>query len=144
MKSMKKLLSGETTPPILECGEAQLQAALTMEARSRTPLPPSPNSLPLPESMMSSITMELDQKLKLKSQMPDFPVSDKRKMSLEKLTLQTPPKKYTPLVKKTLDDPHYEPVERSYDEIEYRNNAWQTMGIDSPKHTEQVNRFLYF
>lgn len=39
MKSMKKLISGEG----LDCGEHQLNAALSMEAGSRSPLPPSPN-----------------------------------------------------------------------------------------------------
>lgn len=43
MKSMKKLLNGETSPNI-ECNDAQFHAALSMEAGSRTPLPPSPNS----------------------------------------------------------------------------------------------------
>lgn len=43
MKYMKKLLNGETSPNI-ECNDAQFHAALSMEAGSRTPLPPSPNS----------------------------------------------------------------------------------------------------
>lgn len=37
MKSMKKLMSGES----LDCGEHQLNAALSMEPGSRSPLPPS-------------------------------------------------------------------------------------------------------
>lgn len=43
MKSMKKLLSCENSPSI-ECNDAQYHAALSMEAGSRSPLPPSPNS----------------------------------------------------------------------------------------------------
>lgn len=43
MKSMKKLLNGENSPSI-ECNDAQYHAALSMEAGSRSPLPPSPNS----------------------------------------------------------------------------------------------------
>lgn len=145
MKSMRKFLAGDTTPPILECGEAQLQAALTMAARSRTPLPPSPTSQPLQESILnvSQISTELDHKLKLNSPLSDFSVSNKNKQSLDKLLTKpkptTPLRKYTSPIRLTsTDDPHYEPVERSYDEIEYRSNAWQTLGVDAPSHTEQV------
>lgn len=42
MKCMKKLISGESLNS-LDCGENQLNAALSMEAGSRSPLPPSPN-----------------------------------------------------------------------------------------------------
>lgn len=147
MKSMKKLLSGETTPPILECGEAQLQAALTMEARSRTPLPPSPTIQPLQDPFISGISMDLDHKCKLKSIVSDLSASIKNKSSLEKPTPNPkpskPPRKYT-LRRSSTDHSHYEPVDRSYDEVEYRNNAWQTMGIDSPSHTEQVNLLCFF
>lgn len=41
MKSMKKLINGENVGT-LDCGEHQLNAALSMEAGSRSPLPPSP------------------------------------------------------------------------------------------------------
>lgn len=41
MKSMKKLINGESLGS-LDCGEHQLNAALSMEAGSRSPLPPSP------------------------------------------------------------------------------------------------------
>lgn len=45
MKSMRKLLSGEApSTPVIMCGDNQFQAALSMEARSRSPLPPSPTS----------------------------------------------------------------------------------------------------
>lgn len=40
MKSMKKLINGDNS---LDCGEHQLNAALSMEAGSRSPLPPSLN-----------------------------------------------------------------------------------------------------
>ncbi|XP_012268867.2 docking protein 2 [Athalia rosae] len=43
MKCMKKLLSGDSSPTI-ECNNAQYHAAMSMEAGSRSPLPPSPNS----------------------------------------------------------------------------------------------------
>ncbi|XP_069679639.1 docking protein 2 [Periplaneta americana] len=45
MKSMRKLLNGETPSSVgIVCGEKQFEAALSMEARSRSPLPPSPTS----------------------------------------------------------------------------------------------------
>lgn len=46
MKSMKKLISGENMAS-LDCGEHQFNAALSMEAGSRSPLPPSPNHQPI-------------------------------------------------------------------------------------------------
>lgn len=42
MKSMKKLINGDNNSS-LDCGQHQLDAALSMEAGSRSPLPPSPN-----------------------------------------------------------------------------------------------------
>lgn len=42
MKSMKNLISGDSIAS-LDCGEHQFNAALSMEAGSRSPLPPSPN-----------------------------------------------------------------------------------------------------
>lgn len=42
MKSMKNLISGDSIVS-LDCGEHQFNAALSMEAGSRSPLPPSPN-----------------------------------------------------------------------------------------------------
>ncbi|XP_063231304.1 uncharacterized protein LOC134535886 [Bacillus rossius redtenbacheri] len=48
MKSMRKLLHGEALPtPAIACGDSQFQAALSMEAGSRSPLPPSPTSATL-------------------------------------------------------------------------------------------------
>lgn len=41
MKNMKKLLNGETSPVV--CSDNQFQAVSLMVARSRSPLPPSPN-----------------------------------------------------------------------------------------------------
>uniref|UniRef100_A0A1B0CP92 IRS-type PTB domain-containing protein n=1 Tax=Lutzomyia longipalpis TaxID=7200 RepID=A0A1B0CP92_LUTLO len=44
MKCMKKLINGESVSS-LDCGESQLSAVLSMEAGSRSPLPPSPNQV---------------------------------------------------------------------------------------------------
>ncbi|XP_017001457.2 uncharacterized protein Dok [Drosophila takahashii] len=46
MKSMKKLISGDSSLATLECGENQFSAAAGMEPGSRSPLPPSPSSNP--------------------------------------------------------------------------------------------------
>lgn len=57
MKSMRKLLSGETpVSPVIMCGDNQFQAALSMEARSRSPLPPSPTSATLFDTEFSTIS----------------------------------------------------------------------------------------
>lgn len=53
MKSMKKLINGESMNS-LDCGENQLNAALQMEAGSRSPLPPSINSPNSPDTEISS------------------------------------------------------------------------------------------
>jgi hypothetical protein len=63
MKSMRKLLTGETpSTPVIVCGDNQFQAALSMEARSRSPLPPSPTSatplLDIDFSAMSSASIK--------------------------------------------------------------------------------------
>lgn len=52
MKSMKKLLNGDSSGS-LDCGENQLNAALSMEAGSRSPLPPLINSPNSPDIDMS-------------------------------------------------------------------------------------------
>ncbi|XP_059616926.1 uncharacterized protein LOC132261911 [Phlebotomus argentipes] len=54
MKSMKKLINGESVSS-LDCGESQLSAALSMEAGSRSPLPPSPNQALVQDSDSSSL-----------------------------------------------------------------------------------------
>lgn len=43
MKSMKKLINGDSTVSTLDCGENQFNAALSMEPGSRSPLPHSDN-----------------------------------------------------------------------------------------------------
>lgn len=52
MKTMKKLISGDSVAS-LDCGEHQFNAALSMEAGSRSPLPPSPNHHSHSESEMN-------------------------------------------------------------------------------------------
>ncbi|CAG9822669.1 unnamed protein product [Phaedon cochleariae] len=133
MKSMRKLLSGESSPPILDCGDAQLHAALSMEARSRTPLPPSPTvpSASITDSPISTIST--------KSQLGLNKPKPEAKPAL-KLKPAKPPRKFVtaPKLSPEPEDFAYEPVTRKYDEVEIRNNAWQTLGIESPNHMEQI------
>ncbi|KAJ8930745.1 hypothetical protein NQ314_016417 [Rhamnusium bicolor] len=133
MKSMKKLLAGESTPPILDCGELQLHAALNMEARSRTPLPPSPTSHSIQESNLSN-----------KSHISILDSDHSMKKTLKKAKPDKPPRKCLPAKKSPYGNNTapseyvYEPIDK-YDHVEYRSDAWRTLGIDDPNHTEQVN-----
>lgn len=54
MKSMKKLINGESISS-LDCGEHQLNAALSMEPGSRSPLPPSQNHSESEQSQTSDL-----------------------------------------------------------------------------------------
>ncbi|XP_072393146.1 uncharacterized protein Dok [Diabrotica undecimpunctata] len=135
MKSMKKLLSGETSP-LLDCGEDQFQAALLLAPRSRTPLVPSPTIPSLQSISDSSISSksQLSQMSSISSELESKNIP----FSLKSVKPNKPPRKFIPLSKPLPEqDPTYEPIQK-YDEIEYRNNAWQTLGIDAPDHTEQI------
>lgn len=119
MKSMKKLLREDSNPslPLLECGDNQFHAALSMEARSRSPLPPSPTAsttLHDIDSSTSSTSSILDSDKKTRPK----PVKPPRK-SLAIKQINT-----------------YEPIDK-YDKIEYRNDAWKTLGVDDIRHTEK-------
>ncbi|RZC41649.1 docking protein 2 [Asbolus verrucosus] len=124
MKSMKKLLKEDPTnsAPMLDCGDNQFHAALSMEARSRSPLPPSPIATTSLYDVESNISTDSSDKSKLMRQKPMKPP---RKSLVAK---QDTVKKFPAA---------YEPVDK-YDKIEYRNDAWKTMGVDEVKHTENV------
>jgi docking protein 2 len=93
MKSMKKLITGEsfTLPAALDCGENQLNAALSMEAGSRSPLPPSPNhpSSPDIDSNSNSNTMSHASMRGFNSMESSLTISA---ASLAKSTPQKPPR----------------------------------------------------
>lgn len=75
MKSMKKLLNGDNSPSI-ECNDTQYHAALSMEAGSRSPLPPSPNSSAnLIDIDFSAITPNSQKQLNSSSSSDSTPVS---------------------------------------------------------------------
>lgn len=153
MKSMKKLLKGESSPALLDCGDNQLHAALIMEPRSRSPLPPSPttsttlqdiesqvsktstltelwerHSNPLFKSNRSELEFFVSKK-------PDDSVKKEDSANGKKKIPQKPPRK---TINKTEIDKDYEIVKK-YDQVEYRSNAWQELGLDEINHTENTN-----
>ncbi|XP_023021045.2 docking protein homolog [Leptinotarsa decemlineata] len=135
MKSMKKMLAGESSP-VLDCGDA-LHAALTMEARSRTPLPPSPTAPSLQDCTISSKSQFVSSENDLIKPKP-FVKPNINMLPAVKAKPMKPPRKYAP--KPPPDsDPTYEPIDRKYDEVEIKCNAWQTLGTDPPSHTETIS-----
>lgn len=120
MNTMKKLLNENMPTPMVE--DDSLQAALSMEAKSRSPIPPSINS-----STTNIISLDSS---KLSNKLASLQLTE---LKVKPKTIPSkPPRKY---VNNKSD---YEPIDK-YDEIEFRNNAWRTMGVDDVKHTEQMN-----
>ncbi|GJQ69242.1 putative insulin receptor binding protein [Trypoxylus dichotomus] len=148
MKSMKKLLKGESSPALLDCGDNQLHAALIMEPRSRSPLPPSPTSSTSLQDMevtKTSILTDLWEKrsnplMKSSRSETEFftlkKPEDTDTLNGKKRIPQKPPRKTVNKVDNF--DKDYE-VFKKYDKIEYRNNAWQELGLDEINHTENPN-----
>lgn len=131
---MKKLLNGESTISVLDCGDNQFQAALGMEARSRSPLPPSPTT--------STSLQDLDSHGSSKSVSSLLDLSVEKKIShstnsLMKFIPAKPPRKnLSPKV--DTKQQNYEPVDK-YDQVEFRNEAWKTLGTNDVKHTENID-----
>ncbi|XP_043465390.1 uncharacterized protein LOC122500497 [Leptopilina heterotoma] len=165
MKYMKKLLSGETSPSI-ECNDAQFHAALSMEARSRSPLPPSPNSsshlididfsTSSQKLLNSSSSIESTQLFKppppIPKQKPMKPprkaifttVLDKKHLELEFPETSTRGKyrRLHPIGNHDHDSSSNSSSQNdkhSYDLVEVRNDAWRTHGIDRVPHMERLN-----
>ncbi|GAB1865233.1 Docking protein 2 [Camponotus japonicus] len=170
MRSMKKLLNEENSPNI-ECNDAQYHAALSMEAGSRAALPPSPNNannlididFPTPQSSQKPLTSSssnLDSTLSSKSINKSKPAKPPRKYFgnlLEKKNLdsefldlptcgeyRTLSQANSPeLSHKSIGSVMREEEEKHpYDQVEIRNDAWKTHGIDSVHHTERINSSL--
>lgn len=154
MKSMKKRLN-EVPSGVLECGDNQLHAALSMEARTRSPLPPSPTtsttlhdidtshlnsysdhsersfaSPPLPRSNSSKLNLPLESENSIKKIITTFETK-----ATEEVRKQIPAKPPRKISNKKFSD--YETVSK-YDEVEYRNDAWKTLGTDNVDHTENI------
>lgn len=130
MNSMKKLLKGESTTALIDCGDNQFHAALSMEARSRSPLPPSPTTSTLTHDDAISSVKSLSQDVTL-----DFQVRKPRPLK--------PPRKC--LVPRRDGNSNFEVKSGNdgessihYDEVEVRNEAWKVLGLDEVKHTDNV------
>lgn len=140
MNSMKKLLKGESTTALIDCGDNQFHAALSMEARSRSPLPPSPTT--------STMVHEAESVQSLKSiGQPDTITSDFHAAVRKPRPFKPPRKglinkpdnssnnsiellhKVKPAVENNENSAHY-------DEVEYRSEAWKVLGTDEIKHTD--------
>ncbi len=156
MKHMKKLLNQET----LFYDDNQFQAALSMMARSRSPLPPSLTPLPDSEPGFSS----------LKPLMPYLGPSSGSNLSLATRGLDASPPPLMPKVTQsdfllkpekllprkgvrtpTTPEMNDEPIaggespelvcpgHPAYDDVEVRNEAWRTMGVDVVNHPHIFN-----
>lgn len=156
MKSMKKMINGESLHS-LDCGD-QFQAALSMEARSRSPLPPS--SAHSEELNFSSVSIKSTSSIHHSTD-PQTPLIPPPKPSVKPKPIKPPRKHIFPSTKDKSDADfssnklefgkytkldNYEPIENiiqqpdssstPYDKIEIRNEAWRTLGINDIDHIE--------
>lgn len=159
MQSMKKLLKGETSSSsgLLDCGENQLHAALSMEARTRSPLPPSPTTSTTLHDI-ETLTDQHSEKFDKKSQfnkhkdlnfINDKSTSVKRKIhifEMQEFTGEARKPMPSKPPRKNLYIKAHEKQENSnfskYDEIEMISDAWRTLGTDDVNHTENINETL--
>lgn len=141
MKSMKKLLSSENSASSIMCGDNQFQAALSMMARSRSPLPPSPTGITpliLDNNDLNSLSCSSKPHVPL-PQLLIFPNESPLPPPLK-------PKPKTIFSKKlpiipVISEPHceakeMESPEAAYEDVQVRNDAWRTMGLNDANYNE--------
>lgn len=161
MKSMKKLLNGDSSGS-LDCGENQLNAALSMEAGSRSPLPAfinSPNSPDVDISMASHASLRgflsstdsinisflpgpstvKNAPILIPSKPPRKTISttsseDRINSNFNETLIQLDSPPTPPERNKSMGD-----RSRDYECIENITEAWKTLGVSDVKHTEHVS-----
>ena len=159
MKSMKKLLNGDSSGS-LDCGDNHLNAALSMEAGSRSPLPPFINSPNSPDVDISHASLRGFISSTDSIHLPFIPGPAPPAKNLPIAIPNKPPRKTLHTVNSSdrincnfhetlvqLDSPPTPPERnksmtdrsRDYECIENITEAWKTLGIDEVKHTEHVS-----
>lgn len=164
-KKMKQMLNGENSPTI-DGNDAQFQAALFMEAGSRSPLPPSSMNKNLIDLDIPSFTQNTHKTL-ISPISPISPTEPCKPPLPAKPKPMKPPRKpvFTPkssfdsdvseqicgnyriLSSPTSPEPPKKNIvvtpddeKHSYDLVEVRSDAWKTHGIDSVPHTERLKQ----
>lgn len=136
MKNMKKLLNrGDSSPSVIDCKDFQIQAALNMEPGSRNPLPSSfqtfqepliqlPSHFSSVRSFVESFTKEVPKKPPRKYLPPK---------SCGQAPLRLLPQPYADVNTATNEF-------GKYDQVESRTNAWKTLGVEEPTHSESLKQ----
>lgn len=138
MKNMKKLLNGEGGTSSIVCGDIQFQAALSMTARSRSPLPPSPTNITplILDNNLNSFSCLAKPLMPL----PSFGVPSTNITHLPP-PLKPKPKTFfsmklpTPFM--NVHDDTKESPDDAYEDVLVRSDAWRTMGLNDSNHCEQ-------
>lgn len=151
MKTMKKLIKGDSSVS-LDVGDSQFNAALSMEAGSRSPLPPSPNQKSSSEFETAITQSQLSMtRIGFSSDSIDFSTASTVPIGMKVVPPKPPRRSLTPITLNISNgnndekSPPYEVVTNicgkikrgnDYECIKTISDAWRTLGIDEPRHTE--------
>lgn len=138
MKNMRKLLDrGDSSSSLMDCKDLQIQAALNMEPGSRNPLPSSFQTFQEPLSQCSLPSHFSSVRSFVESFTKEVPKKPPRKFLPPKSCGQAPlrllPQPYADVNTATNEF-------GKYDQVESRSNAWKTLGVDDPVHSESVKQ----